>query len=949
MSIPPLHPKVVKKFHHDGSTKTYRGHSVICQLAPDSPLAVALKGLRQELSQHKLSELFKDEALLPGTNYHTTIFICVRDLERGENVMPGEGYATEIKENSGLTGPYDEWLEYTIKQVRAVSLEESMRPPYKFTLGNEIPPIGYSIGVRLHATPDTTSKIAHLRQQLAQATGIAVQYSNVFHVTLAYLLRDPTENEADELKTLVESHLAKVPEDVELPIQLTTTVFATYGPTVPLGQPPTNSVYITMDTNTNQTPSLLESFPELHIIEPTSPHTHTAILLHGRGSNGPEFAEELMEDSKLPGHPTLAQKLPGWRFVFPSSKQLWSTLFEEDMPAWFEAHSLTDTTSRQELQEPGIIEAVGYLSSVLDNEIKRVGGDTGNVVLGGISQGAAVGMWTLLCGEERGRLGGFVGASTWLPFAAYIGEYVSKDGEKNSGTDFVASMMSHLRRLVAQPREFRGVLDTPVFLGHGVDDEMVGIQLGRQARKTLEHLGMEIKSKEYNGAELDGHWVKVPEEMDDIARFLRAVESRNMPAIEQERKFAPPRQRLLQRCKFILFAATTTMLFLYFLLFAIVIAQRPSSISICDYYTQVEYGSASGENQLKLIQGIVALAFAGPKSIPSKNVPKELTGILNPGVQGGHRVDLMPFFNGTLASTNLNNQPVGINWLDDGGLTPLSNYLSGKTKSVVLSNSTNEYRLFGHFYTSFSRIFECSLPPADPPTPGGSLNLAYAHKFMSLNFDEVAYFIDQLTRAAEFYGFSKADAQALNTRMNSLYNSRCAPPVTFNSQKDPQLLSLCQDPSCPLAVPNSDCGAYANLSADGGGSSKPSSTTTSSTDPTAETTSNPTSTSTDSHKLSAGGIAGATIGSIAGVALLAAVLFFFRRRRHTSQLKPQAQHNWAGSESVDYSSPRGDKYNTHSSPTLYSPAELHSPKSPAPVELSGETNGAESERISRAL
>ncbi|KFZ12275.1 hypothetical protein V501_04309 [Pseudogymnoascus sp. VKM F-4519 (FW-2642)] len=282
-----------------------------------------------------------------------------------------------------------------------------------------------------------------------------------------------------------------------------------------------------MDPDTHQPPTIPHSFPELHIIEPTSPHTHTAILLHGRGSNGPEFAEELMEESKLPGQPTLAEKLPCWRFVFPSSRELWSTLFEEDMPAWFEAHSLSDITSRQELQEPGIIEAVGYLSSVLDDEIVRIGGDAGKVVLGGISQGAAVGMWTLLCGEKRETLGGFVGASTWLPFAGHIGEYVGKGGEDSPGRNFVESKMSHLRHLVTRPRESRGVLNTPVFLGHGIDDEMVNIELGRQARKVLGQLGMEVEGKEYQGAELDGHWFKVPEEMDDIERFLRAVESKN--------------------------------------------------------------------------------------------------------------------------------------------------------------------------------------------------------------------------------------------------------------------------------------------------------------------------------------------------------------------------------------------------------------------------------------
>ncbi|KFY40280.1 hypothetical protein V495_05504 [Pseudogymnoascus sp. VKM F-4514 (FW-929)] len=289
-------------------------------------------------------------------------------------------------------------------------------------------------------------------------------------------------------------------------------------------------MHITIDpgTGTEQPPTPAPSFPDLHIINPTSTHTHTAILLHGRGSNGPEFAEELIEDTKLPEDPTLPQRFPSWRFVFPSSRELWSTVFEEDIPAWFEAHSLTDITSRQELQEPGIREAVRYLSSVVDEEIERLGGDAGKVVLGGISQGAAVGMWTLLCGGERGKLGGFFGASTWLPYAGSIGEYVSGgDGEGSSGRDFVESKMLHLRHLVAQPREFRGVLDTPVFLGHGVDDGTVDVELGRQARKVLKGLGMEVEWKEYKGAELEGHWIKVPEEMDDIVRFLKAVKAKS--------------------------------------------------------------------------------------------------------------------------------------------------------------------------------------------------------------------------------------------------------------------------------------------------------------------------------------------------------------------------------------------------------------------------------------
>lgn len=126
------------------------------------------------------------------------------------------------------------------------------------------------------------------------------------------------------------------------------------------------------------------------------------------------------------------------------------------------------------------------------------------------------------------------------------------------------------------------------------------------------------------------------------------------------------------------------------LLFGASLAQRPTDVSICDYYAKVKYGSASKDNQFQLLQGIVSLAFGGSSAIPSANVSTEITGILNPGVQDETPVNLLPWFNGTKISTNLNNQPVGINWLDDGGVKPLLNFLSGETQNVLFTNTSNE-------------------------------------------------------------------------------------------------------------------------------------------------------------------------------------------------------------------------------------------------------------------
>lgn len=263
-------------------------------------------------------------------------------------------------------------------------------------------------------------------------------------------------------------------------------------------------------------------FGPLHIIEPSSDHTHTAIMLHGRGSNGPEFAEELSE-TVLPGQKPLVQRFPGWRWVFLSSQELWSTAFEESLSAWFEAHSLTDTSERQDLQTAGIGQSVSYIQTIVDREIARLGGAAERLVIAGISQGGAIGMWTLLCQRDVSRrLGAFVGVSTWLPFAGAI-ERLLGGGDGSGADTFVESMMRAWRRQPCSQSSDTPLLSTPVFLGLGVDDAVVDIELGREARRVLAQVGFRVEWKEYSGAELDGHWLKVPEEVDDIAAFLMRV------------------------------------------------------------------------------------------------------------------------------------------------------------------------------------------------------------------------------------------------------------------------------------------------------------------------------------------------------------------------------------------------------------------------------------------
>ncbi|GKZ39002.1 hypothetical protein AbraIFM66950_011660 [Aspergillus brasiliensis] len=258
-------------------------------------------------------------------------------------------------------------------------------------------------------------------------------------------------------------------------------------------------------------------FPEPHIHIPKGPHTHTAILLHGRGSNGPEFAEELFSSStsmgqNLPSHP------PTWRWVFPTSKDRWNERFQEELCAWFDAYSPDDITEYQASQVPGLQESVSYILDILEQEISLLDGKTTHVYLGGISQGTAIALWSWFCACSRvkGRLGGVLGFCGWMPFAERF-----QDGDLAAGRRLVEFCPGVVGVPVAEDEDVR-ILDTPVLLGHGTDDPMVSVELGRQVAGIMKRAGLEVEWIEYVGAEGDGHWIKEPEGFDAILKFFES-------------------------------------------------------------------------------------------------------------------------------------------------------------------------------------------------------------------------------------------------------------------------------------------------------------------------------------------------------------------------------------------------------------------------------------------
>lgn len=107
-----------------------------------------------------------------------------------------------------------------------------------------------------------------------------------------------------------------------------------------------------------------------------------------------------------------------------------------------------------------------------------------------------------------------------------------------------------------------------------------------------------------------------------------------------------------------------------------VLAQRPTNTSICDYYTTALLKNNTAANQytiLTLLVNTVVIGNYTKPTIPGITFPDiAVSGILANGTVNGTAVNLLPYFDGGLASSNRGGSAgVSVNFLDDGGAVPL--------------------------------------------------------------------------------------------------------------------------------------------------------------------------------------------------------------------------------------------------------------------------------------
>jgi predicted esterase len=282
-----------------------------------------------------------------------------------------------------------------------------------------------------------------------------------------------------------------------------------------------------------------DEYPTPFTIHPSSPshHNNTVILLHGTSMTGPELASTLLAFPfpfpSTTSPPTTLQRLfPTTRFVFPTGKERTTTVFRGRVTnAWFDIHAFHDRTIGETFAAEGIKQSLSFLYSlivleiaVLDSKPESRGG---GIVIGGFSQGCALGICLLISGILNrevmgGRMKGFVGMSGWMPFRAQIQQGIQDrvvlDDETRRET---ACRVLH--DILGDKEDSMVTIDMPMYFTHGEMDEKVKMEWSKQMTGVLSALGAEkVERVEMDGV---GHWYGV-EGMVGLVVFLQQTFSK---------------------------------------------------------------------------------------------------------------------------------------------------------------------------------------------------------------------------------------------------------------------------------------------------------------------------------------------------------------------------------------------------------------------------------------
>ncbi len=182
------------------------------------------------------------------------------------------------------------------------------------------------------------------------------------------------------------------------------------------------------------------------IVEPDSPAEACVIWFHGLGADGNDFAP-IVPQLALP------KTLPV-RFIFPHAPVIPVSINGGyPMPAWFD---ITSLTPELEIDEKGLGAAITAAHDLIRAQINK-GIPPNRIVLAGFSQGGAMALSAALAYPDI--LAGVIALSTFILPAQ------------------LANISAH--RL-------------PIYMAHGIMDDVIPMALGEQTRQLLNQQGFEV-------------------------------------------------------------------------------------------------------------------------------------------------------------------------------------------------------------------------------------------------------------------------------------------------------------------------------------------------------------------------------------------------------------------------------------------------------------------------
>ncbi len=192
------------------------------------------------------------------------------------------------------------------------------------------------------------------------------------------------------------------------------------------------------------------------IIETQDQPDAAVIWLHGLGADGNDFAP-IIEQLQLPSNYAI-------RFIFPHAPLRPITINQGyQMPGWYDISSLSIV---EQEDETGIRESSAILKELCEEQ-EASGINASRIIVAGFSQGGAI---ALHCGCRYPRtLAGIMALSTYLPLPETLADEISET-----------------------------IADTPIFMAHGRQDNVVAYDFGKQSMEQLEALGLEVHWHEYD-------------------------------------------------------------------------------------------------------------------------------------------------------------------------------------------------------------------------------------------------------------------------------------------------------------------------------------------------------------------------------------------------------------------------------------------------------------------